>query len=145
MLNPTVQAAVRETIIEWYEEFTRFVGVGSVESTETSSWAPSYLPEGYVEVSRLESDVVTIRYENDRAILLTLIYSNELNDFRVDNEGAEYVTEEIDGIMYYCFIAEEIRKPSNVVWTSDGYSFDLNGCLDIDELLRVSVSIQKQN
>lgn len=142
MLNTNVRAAVVEVVVEWYEQFTRFVGIASDEPTEKTSWEPSYLPEGYVEVSRIEDVLSSIIFEDDTSTSLKFTYSIADRSLDVDNEEAEYTPSKIDGITYYIFDAKDDRKSNRVVWICEGYSFYLSGYLTIDELLETAKSVK---
>ena len=143
MLNTTVRAAVREVIIEWYEQFTQFIGIQDNDPDESFDWSPEYLPEGYNEVSVIEGVPTIKEYEDENATLLLLRFSPESNDLRVDNEESEYSTEEIGNIIYYIFDAEPERKPKTIIWFREGYRFNLSGFIEVDELLNIAKSVKK--
>lgn len=143
MTNTAVRATIVEVIVEWYEQFTRFVGISSEEEAkhiEARSWSPAYLPEGYMEVSRFESDSTIVEYEDHDGNLLLLRYTVEINDLTVDNEETIYSTIEVDEITYYLSEAASEAKPNVLVWFEAGYRLNLSGHLDVDTLLSVAVS-----
>jgi len=142
LTNPTVRAAVGEVIIEWYEKFTRFTGGGNDEFIEPRDWSPTYLPEGYVEVSVFEGDTIMKSYEDANENLLMFKYSWEDNDLLVDNEESEYSTTEIGGITYYVFDTDVIHKPLKIIWFNKGFSFYLSGYLDTETLLDIAKSVE---
>lgn len=142
MLNIDARAAVKEVIIEWYEQFTRFVGIGDVEPNGSRDWSPEYLPDGYVEVNVFESTLMVKEYENDDGGYFTFQFFFDSNELQVDNEESEYSTEEINGIIYYVFEAEDERKSCRITWFADGYTFNISGYLDVEELLEIAKSVK---
>ena len=146
MTSPDVRAAVKEVIIEWYDQFTRFTGnpseVSIDNATETVNWSPSFLPDGYFEVGFYDGETPTTEYENGEGMLLLFKYSIAENELLVDNEETVYAEVPDEGIIYYVFEATDARKSNRVVWVREGYSFFLNGYVDTDILLETAKSVE---
>ena len=140
MLNSDVRAVVAEVIIEWYGQFTRFIGAGENAPAESNDWSPTYLPDGYKEVSLFIGDHTKVEYEDENGTLLIFKFSPDDNDLRIDNEETEYTEEKIDGITYYVFTADAERKPNKITWFYMGYSFYLSGYIGTEILLNIATS-----
>jgi len=139
---PAVRAAVADVFVEWFDGFTKFTGIGTQPST-VRQWDLTYVPEGYAETDRIESELLTvIRYENSEGTLLDFIYQPDSGIVAADNEDLLYREEFIDGVQYRIFESQDELKPTSIYWNKDGYMFTLSGYIDDEFLLDIASSVK---
>lgn len=144
MFVPEVRAAVVNTIIEWYEEFTKFTSKGQPPS-EPHAWIPEYVPEGYAEIGRTSSaGMISIDYQDTSGNLLFFISSPSDNSLSVNNEDVEYRKEVLDGVEYYIFEGAAADQYNAVICEIDGrqYRLSAEGVLPVDELIKILQSVK---
>jgi hypothetical protein len=145
--NPEVRATVRNTIIEWFNEFTRFTFVGTVEAERGKSFAPTYIPDSFYQVSIIKhiDTGAMIIYENDVGELLTVLFlEGAYTTFGVDNEQRTYMLLINDGIHYHIFIPTHEKDTAIIVWEIDGFAFKIQGEFNYEELLKVAFSMEEE-
>ena len=142
MSVPQVRATVIDTIVEWYDKFTKFTS--PAPETIKPNLEPRYIPGGFKEVFRDEVAMSTdIIYENDAGIILVFQYSDARNSVSVDNENNHYEILLIDGIEYHIFETIVDRGENTIVWELYGQRNTIFSIISIDELLAVATSIEK--
>ena len=142
MIHPQVRAAVAGTVIEWFDKFTKFTGTRTDSTGVILQWGLDFIPEGYEEVERYESDMLSyIDYANGEGGSFTFVYSPaETGMTAIDNEEIIYQEKGIDGITYHIFESEIVRQPHVIYWEDNGYMMDISGYGDIEVLLEVATS-----
>jgi len=142
MLNPNVRAVVVDTIIEWFDTFTRFQSPQTAPVAFDTSLRPSYIPEGFVEEfadGDIEGESVMVVYRNDSDTIV-LIYTPISASLSVNNENVAYRELTIDGELFYIFESTNMATGSNVVWESNGLRFSLFSMVSTDTLLLMAQS-----
>lgn len=146
-LSPTARAWVESVVVAWLEEYVVFqftgepVVVGGV-------WRPTWLPEGFKEVSAYESDGYgTIIFEKKDGTAFSFKYQPMINEnqFNVDNEHREYKEIIIDGNRAFLFMADSFSNNSQLIWLNEEklISFRLVGMLTEEELIMIAESIEE--
>jgi hypothetical protein len=149
MANPTVYAAVQGTVIEWFDQFTRY----SMKTEQPAPplnmadnvWYPTYLPEGFSETAAtVDSDIATAIYANEGGGVITLIYASVIGSASVNNEGVAHAEKMVNGIKYDLYVAYEENKSNSIVWENGGVRFQLVSDIQMAELLKIAQSfVQK--
>jgi len=143
MLNSDVRAVVVDTIVEWFETFTRFQSPQSERETFNPSLRPSYVPESFMETlvhEDRESSTVTVVYENDSNIIV-FNFAPIDTSLSVNNEDVEFRVITEDGVLFYLFESADEVTNNNVVWEYDGLRFSLVSTISIDTLLHMAQSL----
>jgi len=143
MLSPNVRAVVVNTIVEWFETFTRFQSPHAEETAFDTSWRPAYMPEGFMEIVVLEDvegEVVNIIYRSESK-RISLVYASAYASLSVDNEELYFEEKLIDGVRYFTFEAESENKGNRLLWERNGIRFYLTSTIALDELFLVAQSI----
>ena len=148
MFNDNVRAAVQETIIEWFDTFTKFTfgnGTGS-DSDMEQEWSLGFLPDGFVESDAFTWGAgKTTVYTNEKDEILDFSYSPTDGAFiATDNENADYKTLFNNGIEYHIFNSLLEELPSSVIWEYDGFAFTISALLNQDELMEIAISVRKK-
>ena len=139
---PAVRAAVADVFVEWFDQFTKFTGTGSQTNT-MRQWELTYIPEGYAEVDRIESETLSvISLENEEGTLLTFVYQPDSGVATIDNEDMLYHEVLVDGVQYQIFESQDELKPSSIYWIRENYMFTLSGYIDDEFLLDIASSVK---
>ncbi len=143
MTIPSVQAEVKQVLIEWYEKFTKFT-LRQEESVEKKEWLPSYIPTGYVVSDTfITFDLTHIRYKSSDDKVIDFTYAPiGSSSLAVNNENVEYSQVFDSGIIYYIFTSSTDDKINQVIWEFEGYRFDVNALLPIEDLLNIASSVE---
>jgi len=143
LTNAEVRAAVHDTIVEWFEKFTRYSYNEDIPVEEGSAWELGYLPEGYA-IGYIHSPKM-IDFENAVGDIIAFQYSTASSiSFGIDNEHSTYEIVVNDEQAYNLHTSISDDYPSYVVWQQDGYAFCLDGYVSSDELLKMAYSITKK-
>ena len=68
MLVPEARAVIVGTIIEWFDQYTRFTS--TIPTTDESSLEPTYIPDGFFEVFR-----------DDEIAIKSIVWRNSEDEF----------------------------------------------------------------
>jgi len=143
MFSPSVRAAVRDVIVQFFDGFTR---IEFSEPGETSraagSFALGYIPEGYSMASiEVNEDSCLMIYKGADGDMLTLFISaSDAHMGDIDNR--DYRTETYANAIYYVFEARTADDYSNITWMQNGLVFNLTGAIPIGELLKTAHSLE---
>lgn len=145
LFSPEVRAAVKNTVVEWYDKFTSFIFQGEASDTNKKmEWQPEYLPTGYYEnfVEKLGKST-NIEYADPQGNIVYLSYRPEENDtnISVDNESHEIESRIINGQEAYIVKATSEEFENGVIWSMEGYTLSLWSKLSVDELIKIAQSI----
>lgn len=141
MTMPKVRAAVYETVITWYSEFTSFTSPGATID-ENFDLIPTYIPKGF----SLQGEYTNGRsrdyeYYNDNGDFI-FFYSDPADaSVFVDNEEKIYNIITIDGIEYHTFETTIEDDGNIVVFEKDGSRGTIiSNIVTIDELVKMGQS-----
>ncbi|GHV34509.1 hypothetical protein FACS18949_10700 [Clostridia bacterium] len=141
MTVPSVRAAVVEATILWFERFTTFLPF-SCEAPENGNLTPTYLPNGYTLNEILSAgDMTVVRYLDAAGNEINLTTMPSDGSLSVNNEDVEYSTIVSGDVTYNVFAAVSSGKGNTIVWDSGGVRFELDGTIDVDELLKMAASV----
>jgi len=144
LFSSEVRAAVNNTIISWLEMFTRFQSPPLDEEFVEREWTVSYLPTGFELYDSFElGRMVLCEYMNAEGVTIDLTYVPIDATSYVDNTDVEYSIVIEDGIDYHVFVADSDLEyeENSIVWNMQGYRFTIAGIYDIDELLKIALSV----
>jgi len=141
MLNPNVRAVIVETIVEWFETFTRFQSQKTDTAAFNMTWRPSYVPEGFFEKDVFESvGMASIMYTNEEETISLILMPADAS-LSVDNENMVYTEITVDEVHFYLFESEDDTGDNILVWNSEGVRFSLVSTITIDNLLLMAQSL----
>lgn len=145
LINPEVRAAVKNTVVEWYDKFTSFIfQSGASNVNEQKEWKINHLPTGYYENSvETLGKIVMTKYINDHGDTIKFSFRPEENNtnISVDNENHTVESKTIQGHESYLIKAMNDDFENGVIWSMDGYTFNIWSKLPIDELIKMVESI----
>jgi len=143
LTNSEVRATVRDTIVEWFEQFTRYSFDDDTPTQEDVSWAFGYLPVGYIEEETYPfAERVSIDYVNADGDIIEFQYAlASVISFAIDNEHSIFETKSYNGQVYDIYATISSEYPSYVIWKRDGYAFYLDGYVPCEELLQMAYSL----
>jgi hypothetical protein len=148
LIDEDVRAAVRQTIIEWNEGFTRFIFQGNRHNVEMniSDFRLTYIPDGFAESGVFDTPAfVIIEFtsvvDEDSIITFRKAMADGLST-AVQNVYANSFTLENDGITYHVFASTRYYAPSQVIWEIDEFSFIISGELGPDTLIKMALSLE---
>ena len=148
--SPKVQAAIKDTVVEWYEKYIKF----NFKSTETAgeekesqrtleSFNIGYIPSGFTQTE--SSERIDDRY---------YMYTNESNDYIIieiaitdtygfvaDNEKNKYDEISLHGSKAY-FMFDDVNQSGAVIWADGAYTITVEGIFNKEELLKIAENIK---
>jgi len=140
MLVSEVRAVVIGTVVEWFDQFTRFSS--TAPEAEKTNLEPTYIPDGFREdIRQSEKNITVILYINDNDGVDIYFESSIITaQLSVDNEGYDYEIKQIDSIDYHIFTSSE--KENIIVCETSIERYLLISSIPIDELLKMALSIE---
>ncbi len=145
LFNPEVRAAVKNTVVKWYDKFTSFIFQSDGSDIDGEiEWNLGYLPPGFRENSVEKLGKVTnMVYVNDSGDTIYISCRPEGNDtnISVDNENHLIESETINGHEAYIAKATNNDFENGVIWSMKGYTFNIWSKLSIDELIAIAQSV----
>jgi hypothetical protein len=147
LFNPEVRAAVKNTVVEWYEKFTSFIFQNETSDiNDKKEWRPEYLPAGYREssVDKL-GKTIKIEYADTKGNIISFSYrpGENATNVSVDNENHQIESRTINGHETYIAKATDEEFDNGVIWSMRGYTFILWSKLPVDELIQVAQSTRQ--
>lgn len=142
MAYPEVRAVVADVFVEWFNQFTQFSGTGTIITEQ--KWELSYIPDGYVEIGRSESAMLSaIRYENSDGIFLDFIYQPDIGTIGIDNEDMVYSEAGSGGVLYRIFESIDGQEANIIFWVDNNFLFEISGYLPTEFLIEMAASVKK--
>jgi hypothetical protein len=143
MFNTQVRAAVLDTIVQFFEGFTRIEFIEPHEpANEARDFTLKYLPQGYTLTGTEEygNNCMTMYSDTDgNMLILNVVLPDTL---MIDNDYLTHYTVIHDGITYHINQTQDMEHTSGIVWVRDDFVFSLNGPISIDELLKTAYSLE---
>jgi hypothetical protein len=142
LTSAEIRKAVGDVIITWFEKFTKFQSEESDGEFTEREWKPEYLPAGFDATDTLGARGFV--YANGEGALIIFEYNPSDSSISVDNEDMDYSIITDNGVPYHLFrtTITDGEHDNVVLWDADGYRFTVMGNYDIDELLRIALSIK---
>jgi hypothetical protein len=146
LTSSEVRAAVHGAIVRFFEGFAQ-VEFAEPETPATidrvaTDFALKFTPDGYGLISsdELEHGIFNMFGDSEGNLLIWSINTIDSAP-AVDTDHADYRSETREGIEYHIFESQSEDNFSVIVWTQDGFVFSLTGLLDIDELMKMAISV----
>ena len=154
MTSSKVQAAVSETVVEWYDKYIivnlRYLDKED-DNNDKSMFADvdvgeleiGYIPEGFFLLNSQESESLRFyTYENtDGKIIVINISNSDENSSNLDNENTQYEEAEINGMKAFVVYSEDEHFGS-IIWGDTSITVNLSGDLSKDELVLIAENIK---
>jgi len=147
LTSADVRKAIGDTIITWFDKFTKFESVRQIENNgtvEERDWSMNYLPAGFGLLDSFEAGATKLlMYIASNGTMIDFSYKLSHVSASVDNENREYRTVVENDVIYHVFeLTDEIEHKNNmIVWDMNGYRFTIVGEYDIDELMKMALSV----
>jgi hypothetical protein len=135
--------AILNAVIGWQEKYTEVKFDGTTE--DSSTYLPSYLPEGYSKTSDdVSATGSTTVYTNSAGnqIILTQSPADSGAD-SVDNENTTYREINLSIGKAYLFEAKTADDSSVLIWQYNSYAFELSAQLNSTEMVKIAESLKK--
>lgn len=138
--------AIFNAFIDQFEKYTEVKFKDStVDDKQDNIYRPTYLPEGFTEISTVSYGNATIKTYSDKTGN-EILFKQRLADTGtalVDNENTNYKEIKIAGNIAYLFEALTKNDSSVLLWQSEGVVFELTSQISSDELVKIGKSIKK--
>lgn len=148
-VSPRVRAAVLSWVKAQYENLTQYyLHPGTSAVQPSCEYTLGYLPEGYVEISRNESDGwTTVYYGNyTENRILYFVYSTdpEASAFFFDYSTSELEEIHINGFPADYYESADAREANAVCWCSPDSNtfFGISAFLEKSEIIKISENIK---
>lgn len=146
MTSPTVRAAARNVIIEWFEKYTHFsfvaTDVGENDFENVEDVKIGYVPDGYelYYVDEFPGNTTYIYTCNDVDYTID-VFENEATDLFPDNERSKYTKTKINGHEAW-IIFDEKNVNGSLILVGAKVSVCIVGNLPKNELIKIAESIK---
>lgn len=141
-VSPQAKAAVEEFMMSFFDTHVKFDTNSPVPIEELEDLVPDYIPDGFVEVDRLDfAGMLELTYANSSNEKICISRMGATGSYSADNENHTYYTINEGGMTYHIFEDEDVREISMVIWTVGDSLFSIEATLEIDEILRIVKSI----
>lgn len=142
MTNSNVRAAVRDAIVQVWEDFTSVKYDDSTVSEKSAQdFSLGYIPIGYSFDSAVENgdNFLSVYTDAHNNTLILNISPTALH--AVDTEYRDYYTESKNGVIYHVYEAHDAEHESYVIWSHENFSFRLSGVVSVKEIMRSATSL----
>ena len=146
LTNSEVRAAIKNTIIEWYDKYTSIIFHGKDKGNDLNDieeFIFEYIPEGFVESwNEKQGNITDMEYIDDvgTTIYISCWPDSNSTNISIDNENHTIERTTIKG--YEAYIAEATNEDfdNGVIWSMEGYKFTIWSKLSIKELIKIAES-----
>ncbi len=136
---PEVRAAVRDTVVTFFDRFADFRFSEKSEPVELGEHALYYLPEGYVLTSQKEMSFYSFyTFSNGTDEIYLRCMLSDFSTIALDTENHTVQEAEIPGYTAYTQTADVPGNENTVVWGDEEHAFVLSGMLPVKELLKMA-------
>lgn len=143
MFNSEVRAAVRGTIVRFFEGFAQVELSNSETPNRTvDSFSLGYLPNGYELISSEDVGEGIFEIYSDADGNLLFFDIGLPDSIFSDTDHREYREEDHKGIAFHIFESPNTEYDSTLIWEQDGFMFNLTGIIPIEELLKMALSLE---
>ncbi len=140
-------SAIRKPIIEFFveifDEFVHIFADDEIKESLDSYYVPTYLPSGYTEENEdVQKSFLYHVWSNDTEKIVMTQRLGNLANYYLDNEDAEYTTEDISVYTVHYTLKNEVYT---CVWANDEYTFMLKcpESLGWDTVVDIITSVQE--
>ena len=145
LVSADIRNLVGEAIITWFDKYTKFQTDEIYTENEfvEREWSPRYLPNGFdLSDSREVGSIKSIKYTNSNNLTIRFNYMPDTGSISVDNEDKIYSTIIENGVTYHVFETYDEGENHIIIWDMGGYRFEITGVVDVDELVKVALSVE---
>lgn len=148
-----VSAEARAAVFGWvkqqYEHFYEYFFEGEIESTESNSYQPGWLPDGCEFVTTIETDGGEIQiYTDEQDTLIRFSYTSGAAEEKVSVDGVDYIKEmvQIHGFTGEIYMSPNESETNSIFWTNESGTvlFTVSGNFDKDSLIKIAENIVKK-
>ena len=139
LTQPNVSASVKDTIGDIFDGNDEFVFNNYASKSDENNVITGlgYVPEGYV----LTSSFITpqngiIEYISDEGELI-FEYVSQNVDVYLNNDYSNYTLIEYNNQQYYYYNGTDLLDTNNVIWYSNGVSYNLAAEITYEELMKI--------
>lgn len=134
-----VRAACYNIFVQVTEKYIRFE-YSSTQKKKTIN--PTYIPDGYSEVERAETDTdCMLIFQNSEDERLSIFYFTE-SDVHLDNEHYSITEITVNGQKGSYFASTDSRYVNILIWYEDEGYFLIESSLEKDELIKIANNIK---
>lgn len=147
MTNPTVRAAVKNVVVEWFDKYSlfTFVRTESADFERIDGVKIGYIPDGYALVNTDSSpgDITYVYYsaENDEDFLTVDVFENETSDLFLDGERSKYTETRINGREAWS-IYDDANGGGSLILVGSKISVCISANLPESEIVKIAESVE---
>jgi len=144
LTDSRVQAAIKETLIKWYEGFTMLRFQTDEHTTDEVDWFPDFIPDNFETTDVIEFyNGKHIFYEHPNGEYIIFEYSPATDTTaHFDNDYTKMEIILLNGTEYFVIIPlPGSEHDSQVYWQMSGYTFQVISGLDSEMLLEIAESV----
>ena len=146
MASPTVRAAAKNVIIEWFEKYAHFSFVsteaGASDFENIEGVEIGYIPKGFelVNTDKSPFSITYFYYSADKEYYID-VFSNNENELFADNENSEYKEIEINNRQSW-IVYDDSNDYGSLIITGSKISVSISGNLPKKELIKIAENIK---
>ena len=143
LCSPTVQAAVKDTIADFFDKYICFDFSKNEDFIIVGTHKIGYVPNGYqmtdsVKLERYEKYV----FSNGANEIDLRIMSSSISEAGADIENQKTQPVKIKNYVAYALLHNDPNEPTIVIWGDENRSFSLTGKLSLAELTKIANSFE---
>ena len=143
-VSPAAREWVHKIVVEWFDDHAEFRLEGEAVPSSGHSWQPTWLPDGYQEISfRDDNSFVRRKYEDENKHVIRFQYKpmEQGNYFNVDNEHGVLEEVTVNGLTAHLIRSTVPGWPSHLTWSDGSTAFLLSGEVPSKDLLAIAESV----
>ena len=145
LTSAEVRKAISNVIVTWFDQFTKFQSEEVGSEFVERDWSLDYLPIGfYLNEEFTGTDSKYFEYVHESGSIIDFGYIISDDSVSVDNENKKYKVIIENDIVYHLFESTLIDNEhdfNTIIWDMFGYRFTIAGNYDINELLKIALSV----
>lgn len=147
---PSARAAVIRWVTEWYETHIVYRYSGDAVPEQVPEYTITALPEGFAEIDRtVLSQLTDIAYADDDGNIVSFSYSvmHQGGGRSFDTTGSVITEVVVNGAPGQFFEAKVSGEFNTLTWVEEdkNLQFEISGCFEQAEMLRMAESISAEN
>ena len=143
LCSPKVQAAVKETIIGFFDKYTAFDFSNNDDFITVGTYKIGYVPSGYQLIeSKTTKGYDKYTFSNGSDDIDLRIMSSSISEVGIDRENRAMKPVKIKDYVAYTLIHNDSNEPTIVIWGDENRSFFLAGKLSLSELTKIANSFK---
>lgn len=143
LCSPTVQAAVKDTIIEFFDKYISFDFSKNDDFIVIGTYKIGYIPSGYQQIeSKTSGRYEKYVFSNGIDDINLRIMSGSISEVRADSENREMQPIKVKDYVAYALLHNDSDEPTVVIWGDENCSFLLTAKLNLTELTKIANSFE---